>query len=391
VTQVELHYPQIDQCGCGRFIDRQQAQASGRRQVHELPAIELDVIDHIQMAVRCVCGQVHEGTYPEQVTEAVQYGDRVKALAILLNQQHMVSVLRTQELLEDITGRTISTGTLVNWTQALAQQLSPWMGQLKQRLIQADRVHCDETGIRVEGKNAWVHTVATESYAIYHVHAKRGFEAVKALGILTELKPEAVCIHDCWSTYFRLDVNHALCNAHILRELTSIIQNDANQALWAQGLSDVLKETLHACHLAQAQSLTALPEDMRVSFIKRYDALVAQGLALNPENTTRPEGFRGKLKQTTEFNLLSRLKDYACYILRFATDFTVPFTNNLAEQTLRMIKVKMKVSGTFRSITGAEHFATIRSYTETMRKQGLNLFDAITRAFARDPQPLPSR
>jgi len=244
--------------------------------------------------------------------------------------------------------------------------------------------HADETGLRVEGSLHWLHTVVSETLTWYGVHKRRGMEAIEAQGILP--KRVAVLIHDCWAPYWELDCVHALCGAHLLREL--IFAQETTGQVWAQHMIDLLMTANSSCASAREQGLNALPEAQIERYRLAYQAILACGNAANPE-ATKPNAKRGRVKQTPTFNLLSRLSEHRNEVLRFTTDLSIPFTNNLAERAMRMPKVKQRISGCFRTLAGAESFAIIRSYLDTLHKQGGNLLEALRLTFSGKP-PLPA-
>jgi len=284
-------------------------------------------------------------------------------------------------LLGDFYGHTPAEAIVLASNTTVVDRIEPSVDAIKEQLIAADVAHFDESGLRVEGQLHWLHVASTDHLTHYDVHRKRGRDGMKAAGILPEFKGRAV--HDHWQSYFTFkDCQHALCNAHHLRELQFVV--DQYEQAWAQEMMKLLLDI-------KAQVDAALPEQMSLSpehlahFEQRYDKLIAQGLEANPPPADPPPKKRGRKKQSPPKNLLDRLQQRKLQVLAFMYDFRVPFDNNLAERDVRMVKVKQKVSGTFRTRTGAETFSVIRSYISTARKQGQNVIDALHSALIGNP------
>ena len=271
-------------------------------------------------------------------------------------------------------------GLIPSSNEQLVDALEPSLAEIWRQLQQAEVVHFDESGVRVVGKLHWLHVASTPTLTYYGVDPKRGQEGMNAIGILPELTGRAV--HDHWKSYFGYDhCDHALCNAHHLRELLFMVEQ-YDQA-WAQEMIDLLLAIKAAVEQLPDEAV-ALPTDSLAAYSQQYDQLLAQGFAANPQ-PPQPTGKRGRKKQTPPKNLLDRLQTYKAETLAFMYDRRVPFDNNLAERDVRMIKVKQKVSGSFRTLSGAETFCSIRSYISTVRKQGLNVIQQIYNAFDGHP------
>jgi transposase len=290
----------------------------------------------------------------------------------------MVPAQRTAELMGDLFDLPLSDATVLAAVEEACQRLEPTVTAIGQAISAAPIAHADETGLRVEGKLDWLHVLATGLLTWMGIHPHRGKKAFDAFGLLTSFV--GTLIHDGWKPYRDLVCKHALCNAHHLRELTYVFE-EMGQA-WANHLIEMLVD---ACHEVTAAG-GPLTADRIAHFRSLYLEILAAGEAANPR--APPSGKRGRTRQSKAVNLLHRLRTYADDVLRFMTDPGVPFTNNLAEQAVRMPKVKQKVSGCFRTLAGAQSFCTIRSYLDTLRKQGANLFHALTQTFQGNvPQP----
>jgi transposase len=373
---IVLHAPPATCDACG--LPLPEATLAETRQVFDLPPTHYEVTEHRVLEAHCACGKRHRGEFPEGVNAPVQYGSRLKAAAVHSTQHHMLPAQRTAELMGDLFDLPLSDATVLAAVEEARRRLEPTVTAIGQALSAAPIAHADETGLRVEGKLHGLHVLATDLLTWMGIHPHRGKKAFDAFGLLTSFI--GTLIHDGWKPYRDLVCTHALCNAHHLRELTYLFE-EMGQA-WANPLIELL--------VAACQEVTAaggpLAPDRIAHFRSLYLAIIAEGEAANPR--APPSGKRGRTRQSKAVNLLQRLRTYADDVLRFMTDPGVPFTNNLAEQAVRMPKVKQKVSGCFRTLAGAQSFCTIRSYLDTLRKQGANLFHALTQTFQGNvPQP----
>ena len=364
--------------------DLQSVEPCGyeKRQVFDVPPVRIEVTEHQAEVKTCPgCGQQVKGDFPSDVTQPVQYGPRLKAQASYLNNYQFIPLARTCELLGDFYGHTPSEAFVLDANATLVDQAEPSLATIKQQLIAADVAHFDESGLRVEDRLNWLHVASTNQLTYYAVHPKRGQVGMKALGILPEFKGRAV--HDHWKSYFTFDnCQHALCNAHHLRELQFVL--DQYEQNWAREMAQLLLDIKDEVHEAPLDQTTLSPE-LLAHFEQRYNELIAQGLEANPPPADPPPRKRGRKKQSPPKNLLDRLRQFKPQVLAFMYDFRVPFDNNSAERDVRMVKVKQKVSGTFRTRTGAETFCAIRSYISTVRKHGRNVLDAIHDALTGNP------
>lgn len=382
---VIMEHPLAKRCNrCGAGLD---AQAEGlmtvRRQVFDLIKPVLQVTEHRGYELHCTCGQHHSSDFPSDVVAPVQYGPVVKSTLVYLTQQQLLPMERTVQLFEDLYGIKLSAGTVQASIGQAAQRLTGAYERITQAVSVAPVVHFDETGQRVGGKLHWLHTAATLQLTWYGTHDKRGRIAMDAAGILPVF--QGVAVHDGWSSYREYDCTHALCNAHHLREL--IYLEETTQQPWTRKMIEFLraakKEADAARHAARA------PSGHRLAHLRRqYGAILSEGERDNPPSTQRPRR-RGRIKQSPAVNLLIRLRQHKTDVLRFLADLRVPFDNNQAERDIRMPKLKQKTSGCFRTVAGAENFAIIRSYLSTLRKQGRNVFHALTCVFQNKiPDPL---
>lgn len=376
VDHIETHAPpeRCDACG-GPLTNAVVVEA---RQVFDIPPLGHEITEHQLLEAACSCGKVHRGEFPAEVSAPVQYGPRLKAAVVQLTHHHMMPVSRTGELMGDLFGLPLSDATVLTIHAQAKARLEPTVQAIGEAFKTTPVAHADETGMNVAGTLYWLHVLATTWLTWIGCHANRGKQAFDAFGILTEFV--GTLIHDGWKPYRDLACIHALCNAHHLRELTYTFE-EMGQA-WANRLIELL---VAACHEVDQAGGVLTPERL-ASYRKDYAAILAEGETVNPR--APPSGKRGRTKQSKALNLIDRLRIHADDVWRFATDHNVPFSNNVAEQAVRMPKVKQKVSGGFRTKTGLDTFCTIRSYLATMHKQGANLFHSLTQTF-QGPVPQP--
>lgn len=353
------------------------------RQVFDLPPLQMTVTEHRGEAGVCPhCQMRNQAAFPAAVSKAVQYGPQVKALSVYLHQHHLLPFERLTQVLGDLLGTSPSAGTIAQWLQEAAEMVAEPVAQIKAELRQSDVLHCDETGLYIGGARVWLHVAATPELSCYEAHPKRGQQGTDALGILPDFAGTAV--HDNWAAYARYDCRHALCNVHHLRELTYLHEQFGQ--VWAGELKLFLLAVKAQVDEAKAQGATTLPPDLRADIDQRYQQLVAQALAATaPPPDGWPKGKRGRVKKTKARNLAERFDLRHSQILAFVDDFAVPFDNNLVERDIRMVKVQQKISGCFRSWSGAQAACRLRSYLSTMRKQGHDALTLLAALFAGHP------
>jgi transposase len=377
--EVHLHAP--GSCAqCGDDLQDVDPSLAQRRQVFDLPPLRLHVREHQALSRRCPgCGHTTRAAFPQGVDEPVQYGPGVLGLGLYLQTYQLLPYGRAAGLIGDLFGQTPSQGTLARALEQAHEHLEPVEQQIHEGLRRSPSVHFDETGLRITSTRQWVHSAGTPTLTLYRAHAKRGREAIDAMGVLPGY--EGVSIHDAYTSYLSYPGRHALCNAHLLRDL--VAAEEETQAVWAGAMRELLLEIKAAATQARAAGAAQLEPVQLQAFRARYDALLREGLVAHPPNP--PTGRAGRRKQSPAYNLVLRLQKRADQVLAFMYDLGIPFDNNLAERDLRMIKTQQKISGGFRSRSGAEVFCRIRSYISTVRKQRLPLMEALRSVFSGAP------
>jgi len=378
----EIKQHLIETCpGCGASLVERPIVAWQCAQVHDLVPIEIVVREHQAAVKQCdCCGQSNQAAFPVGVTNRVQYGSRLRSLMVYLMDYQLLPSARVQELLSAVFGCQLSEGTLYEARANCFESLAEVEAGIFAAVQQAQVVHFDETGLRVNAKLLWLHVASTQALTYYFIHPKRGREAIDAMAILPHF--EGTSVHDGWRSYALYACVHALCNAHHLRELRFLVER-YGQA-WAEQMMTLLVTMKAAVEQAQTQGQTQLSANEITQVEQQYRDLIDTGLRLNPANPPLPHA-RGRPKQTPARNLLERLDTYQADVLRFLHDFQVPFDNNQAERDIRMMKLKQKISGGFRSWEGSRVFCRIRGYLSTLKKQGYSLLDALEQLFLGRP------
>jgi transposase len=367
---------------CQTDLAAVESQDYDKRQVFDVPPVHLEVTEHQAEIKHCPgCGQEVKGEFPADVTQPTQYGPRVKAQASYLNNYHFIPLARTEELLTDFYGQAPSEAVIIAANQHMVAQTQASLESIQQQIIAAEVAQFDESGLRVEGKLHWLHVASTATLTHYHVDRKRGQIGMQAGGILSKFQGTAV--HDHWKPYLNFDqCQHSFCNAHHLRELQFVTEQ--YQQPWAEEMAQLL-QNIQAEVEATPAPLMSLPPNRLAHYEVDYDRLIAKGLAANPPPEVSHPKKRGRPKQSAPKNLLDRLLIHKPGVLAFMYDFRIPFDNNLAERDVRMVKVKQKVSGAFRTQDGAHSFCAIRSYISTARKQQHSVIDVMYDALRSQP------
>jgi transposase len=372
------HFPKAC-AGCGEALSEAMATDHIARQVFDLPEPQpLIVTEHRAHSCRCAaCGTQTRADFPPDVKAPVQYGARIAGIVVYLLHGQFLPEKRLAALMADLFGVQLSTATIAAMSQNCAARFESFATAIYARIAAAAVKHLDETGLRIGGKTRWLHIAATVLLTFYRIASKRGAMPENLTGI---------ALHDHWKPYYTLEgIRHALCNAHHLRELKALVEIEKED--WARKMQRLLRLACHATNLARERG-KPLPPRLIALFERRYDAILTEGLAFHaaqpalvrPERTGKAKA-RGRKRRRVGHNLLLRLGIRKQDVLRFLSDLTVPFTNNLAEQAARMMKLRQKISGGFRSAAGAADFAVIRSLLSTAK---WNMLDTL----AADPKRL---
>jgi transposase len=356
-------------------LDSSTSVGHSARQVFDLPEPRpLVVTEHRAHDCRCAaCGTQTRAPYPDGVAAPVQYGPRIGAFVLYLLHYQLLPEKRLVEAMADLFGVKLVTATIARISRDFAQRFQGFAEVVRDHVAAAPVKHMDETGFRIGGRTQWLHVACTTLLTFYRVCTRRGSLLADVTGII---------VHDHWKPYYTMSgVLHALCNAHHLRELKALVEIEKED--WARKMQSLLRRSCHAANIARdrgellAPALIALIE-------RRFDAVIAEGLAFHEaqpplaRSMTGGEKRRGRMARRTGHNLLLRLANRKQDTLRFLRDPAVPFSNNQAERDGRMMKLRQKISGGFRSAEGATDFALIRSLFSTAKKQGWAILDALT-------------
>jgi hypothetical protein len=350
----------------------------GRERRTKIDIIFEKVVSHVDAEIKqCPrCQARTKGRFPEDMPGPLQYGPGVKAYVLHMLVTQMVSFKRVQQSIKTLIGQVISEATLLKFVMQLHLCLEPWQKGAVAQLLAMPTMHVDETSLRVDKKNYWIHVYSGGDITCKFLHPKRGNEAIEAIGVIPRYG--GVVIHDCWASYLSYNhCGHGLCGSHLLRELTFIV--DANGYAWAANMKRLLRETCVIVAKRKSKKLTA--REYR-NLQKRYRNILTRGEKELPPIPPRQNGKRGRIAKSDAHNLWDRLKRQETAVLLFAKLPHVAFTNNRAERDLRMSKVKQKVSGCFRTQAFAEAYCRISSYLQTMANKGYNPLVAIQLALS---------
>lgn len=357
-----------------------------RRQVVDVrpaPPPKVTEYQRISKVCRC-CGAVTTPGWDDKAVPAehadavaavgspVRIGPEVVARAALRTCAHYLPVGRARDLLEALTAIDVSTGFLAGIRGRAARRLEKkFLGHMQTLLASAPLLHADETPSRAAGALSYVHVACTEYLTLMHV-GDRSAATIDAGGVLAEFT--GVLVRDGYAGYEHLKAVHAWCGAHLLRDLRSISDADPNGQLWATAMATTLLDANRAAHQARDHAADRLDEATLNQIRNHYRGALARG---DTDNQSKHTTLAGKAR-----TLINRFRRYEDMILRFATDLSVPFTNNEAERSCRPVKVQQRTSGgAWRTLQGLTDFAIVQSYLDTATKWGLDKLDALRQLF----------
>ncbi len=368
----------VGTCKCGHPLHNIKPHKILRRQEFEIPKVPLKVTEYQSEVKICpVCGQKITAEFPPNITQTVQFGENLKTAVIYLKNELFIPYNKISNYFTDLYDHTLSPATMIKIQKEASRLLEPFETSVKEELIMSPVLNADETGLKVIGERWWLHSIGNEHLTLYGVNPKRGSTATEDIGVLP--KYNGILVHDFWAAYSKYNCMHSFCNAHIMRELQGII--DGFKQKWAENMKTLFEEVFTCVFVENNRDPLKL-----AGFEDRYRTIVEEGMTENPPPDKRQNaGKRGRLKRSKPLNLLIRLKEYREDILRFMYNSLVPFTNNLAERDVRMMKVQQKISGTFRSVEGAEMFCRIRGYISTARKNERSVFEVLRKLVAGQP------
>lgn len=361
---------------CGQDLTEAPCEHIERRT--KIDIIFETVVEHVDAEIKYCenCDSIVKGKFPSDMPGPLQYGSGLKAYIISLLVCQMISLNRVQKLIKTLIGKVIAEASLLKFVLRLNLALEQWESKAIEQLLKSPAMNVDETSLRVDKKNHWIHVYSAGDITIKFLHRKRGTEAIDEINIIPRY--DGTIIHDCWASYFTYkNCSHGLCGSHIIRELTYIIES--NGYLWSSNMKALLLET---CKKVSKRKKKRLSKDNYINLQKQYRDIILLGEKELPPIPKKQNGKRGKIAKSDAHNLWERLRDNESAVLLFAKKSEVSFTNNRAERDLRMSKVKQKVSGCFRSETYAKAYCRISSYLTTMATKGYNPLIAIQMALS---------
>jgi transposase len=366
--EIVVHHAPECRC-CGRkFSLADVEKIVQKRQVFDIPIPKIEVTEHQLGEISC-CGEKYYGEFPAQVESSVQYGNKIKGLSVMLNNEYRLPLEKVEQLLRQLYGVSFNQGTMMSANEECYEKLEPIENRIKAEILASETAHFDETGMRIEGKLNWLHVASNKWWTYLFTHRKRGKVALESeQSLIKDFENNAV--HDCWESYFRFEnCRHILCNAHILRELENLKERGSE---WGKEMKEFIFELYEASEKG-GKVLTK-----RAEWEARYNQICEKGEVEEPPPEVKP---KGRPKNSVGRNLLKRLKKYQAGIMEYAFREGIPFTNNQAERDIRCVKIKQKISNSFRSQTGAANYARIQGFVSTVKKQEMNIFAEIVNVF----------
>ena len=363
---------------CNKSLNKNNSLKYEKRQLFDLPNVKMQVIEYQAHSIECKkCHTINKAEFPKNINATTQYGDNLKSFVSYLNSYQMLPYERIAETIEDLTSHKMSVGTIYNFLNTHYDTLEAFETRLKQSLLKETVLHSDETGSNIKGKLHWIHVASSPIMTYYMLHQKRGRVAMDDMNVIPSY--QGILVHDHWTPYNKYtNCSHSYCNAHILRELNGITEKE--NVLWSEDMHRLLINMNRAVHKAKDSTKKALTNTQIHKFTLNYEKIIKSAESYYPPPNNILKKARGRPKHEKGKNLLDRLSKYQIEHLRFLNDFRVPFTNNLAERDLRMIKVKEKISGSFASFKGGEIFCRIRSYISTLKKNNISVLQGLQNA-----------
>jgi transposase len=373
-TVTIAHVTQCDVCG----QDLTDAPCEHTERRTKIDIVFETVVEHIDAEIKYCdsCDSIVKGKFPSDMPGPLQYGTGLKAYIISLLVCQMISLNRVQKLIKTLIGKIIAEASLLQFVLRLHSALEQWESSAIEQLLKSSAMNVDETSLRVDKRNHWIHVYSAGDITLKFLHRCRGIEAIDEINIIPNYG--GTIIHDCWASYLSYNnCSHGLCGSHIVRELTAIVESNGYR--WAINMKNLLLET---CKKVSKRKKKRLSEKQYANLQKRYRNIITRGKSELPTIPAKPNGKRGKIAKSDAHNLLERLRYYESSVLLFSKKSDVPFTNNRAERDLRMSKVKQKVSGCFRKELYAKAYCRISSYLQTMANKGFNPLISVQRALA---------
>jgi len=359
---------------CGEDLSNTPACGCERRT--KIDIIFEKIVEHTDAEIKeCpTCHAENKGVFPDDMPGPKQYGNGLKAYVVNLIVGQMVALGRVQKMVKSLIGVMISEATMLKYVLRLHEALADWEKEATERMLTCPAINVDETSLRVNKKNQWIHVYCAGDITLKFLHPSRGKEAIEHINIIPRY--DGIIIHDCWASYLSYNhCGHGLCGSHLLRELVFIIES--NGYAWATNMKRLLKETAFRVAKSKRKKLT---KKQYANLQKRYRNILTRGEKALPIIPPKPNGKKGKIAKSDAHNLWERLQEHEEAVLLFAKNANVSFTNNRAERDLRMGKVKQKISGCFRNSNMAKAYCRISSYLQTMANKGYNPLIAIQMA-----------
>jgi transposase len=375
------------ECECGEDLSHDPAVDYQRRQVFDLPSLELECTEHRAEIKECpCCHRTVVAAFPAEAKAPVQYGKNFRALLAYLYDAQEGASLRIGEMCAEMFGYAVSEATLQSARQEQYNALEPFENRLVEILPQEPVLHADETSVPINKVRHWLHVLCTPLLTFFAIHVSRGKDAIQAAGIIPQFT--GWLMHDFLSSYLGFEnCLHTFCKSHLLRELIFLFEQ--HRQPWAGDLHDLFMDMFECVQNRKARDAPVTEKEYK-RWCHQYWKILRAGRKVNP--LTPKQRANPRAKQSKEQNLLDRLEGYDESILAFLWNLDLPFTNNEAERAFRMMKVRLKISGCFRTFQGACRHARIRSYISTLRKHGLPVLEYLRRALEGRPfLPQPAK